>query len=236
MKLIVFADVHEQIEAVEEIVRKEKCADFVLSLGDLRNDRNFDFPADYGYRDYGIPTYFIKGNHEVWEKITALQSGRLIIPNLHIIKPGQVVRLKTEDSASLLRVAGLGGNYSEKFYECPRDKAPINTFINEEVENSKTVGADIFLSHECSVSLELTKCGRNVGVSAIDEIIASIKPKIALSGHHHTYKENKIMVDGKEVLLVGLESPADSYLVLNYDGCGITLERKTLSMTYASQI
>lgn len=220
MKIIAVADTHENVRKLEEVIRSEKDADLVLNLGDMRNDRDKTLPPECGYENYGVPMYFIRGNHEVNQIVDNIYDGVLRINNFIPVKPGVVIRVKKDND--LLRLGGLGGNYSEKDYWKSRTDVHRGYFVAEEVEKCKSIGVDIFISHECPVSLGLFERGQNGGIPYLDDILVSIKPKLWLSGHHHKYKEKMLDVAGSNVKLIGLDGVKDSYVVIDYTNEKVT--------------
>jgi predicted phosphodiesterase len=203
MKVICFGDVHKESSLVNQIIKQDH-PDLVLQVGDLET-----------YWDPPVPFIFIKGNHENYDTIDALASGRTYFRNLQLLQPGSLISLEKENFP--IRVGGLGGNYSPKFYS--REAGRLRQgrrrhYVEEQVNQCKQKldGADIFMSHECSEALGITRRGHNVGRPEIDDIIRTIKPKIALSGHHHQYKTGQL----GNTLLIGLPYPRIGYLVIEF--------------------
>jgi len=145
------------------------------------------------------PLYWIKGNNEDFDRIAAWEAGRDMVANLHFIPNG------TSRTVGPLTVAGLGGTYAPTWYETaaaqlphkPRDDKRRH-FVREQVEACKRMrGIDILMTHEAArpfVIVDEPKEGRkplrrDAGKPAINDVLASMKPRLHLCGHHHRFVE-----------------------------------------------
>ena len=141
---------------------------------------------------------------------------------------GDVTHL-TWRATSALRVAGLGGTFAPTWYETPAPELPHpkkgsakateladkrRHFVREDVERCKALrDIDIFLTHEAAKPFRAFPGGRgpDAGKAQINEILAAMKPRLHLFGHHHRFSEQER--DG--VRSVGLDLVTRSYLLID---------------------
>ena len=101
-----------------------------------------------------------------------------------------------------LRVAGLGGTHAPTMYQVaaadlphPKKSTPKATeaadrrrhFVAEEVEACKGFrDVDVFLSHEAPRPFRVHR-GIDAGKTPINEVLAAMRPRLHLFGHHHRF-------------------------------------------------
>jgi Calcineurin-like phosphoesterase superfamily domain len=137
-----------------------------------------------------------------------------------------------------LRVAGLGGTCAPTWYEArasdlphPKKGSPRATeladkrrhFVREEVEACTGLGdIDVFMSHEAAKPFRPYPGGRgpDAGKAQINEILAAMRPRLHLFGHHHRFSDD--MREG--VRSVGLDLVTQSYLLVDPVSLDITLK------------
>jgi len=165
---------------------------FWLCVGDVASRTG-------AYPDPPAPLYWIKGNNEDFERIAAWEAGRDMIENLHLIPNG------TSRTIGPLTVAGLGGTFAPTWYQTPATELPHKPrddkrrhFVREQVEACKRMrGIDILMTHEAArpfVIVDEPQDGRkpfrrDAGKPAINDVLASMKPRLHLCGHHHRFVE-----------------------------------------------
>jgi Icc-related predicted phosphoesterase len=165
---------------------------FWLCVGDIAS-------RTWAYPEPPVPLYWIKGNNEDFDRIAAWEAGRDCIANLHFIANA------TFAEVGGLKVAGLGGTYAPTWFETPAAQLPAKHsddkrrhFVREEVEACKQMrGIDILMTHEAArpfVIVDESKEGRrpprrDAGKPAINDVLASMKPRLHLCGHHHRFVE-----------------------------------------------
>ena len=130
-----------------------------------------------------------------------------------------------------LRVAGLGGTFAPTWYETPAAGLPHprkgtarataqadrrRHFVREEVVACQALtGMDVFLSHEAArpyfVAAGGGQRGIDAGKTAINEVLAAMKPRLHLFGHHHRFSEQ----ERQGVRSVGLDLASHSYLLID---------------------
>jgi len=186
------ADIHGNFDAMRAAMERHPEVPFWLCVGDVASRTG-------AYPDPSAPLYWIKGNNEDFDRIAAWESGRDMVANLHFIPNG------TSRAVGPLTVAGLGGTYAPTWYETaaaalphkPRDDKRRH-FVREQVEACKRMrGIDILMTHEAArpfVIVDEPEEGRkpfrrDAGKPAINDVLASMKPRLHLCGHHHRFVE-----------------------------------------------
>jgi Icc-related predicted phosphoesterase len=182
---------------------------FWLCVGDVADEAG-------RYEPLGAPIYWIKGNNENFDLIA---SGDLP-PDLHHIANGTIVTLDG------LRVAGLGGTYAPTMYDRPASDLPHpkkgtarateaadrrRHFVHEEVEACKELrDVDVLLTHEAPRPFRVTR-GIDAGKTPINDVLAAMKPRLHLFGHHHKFVESRV----QGVRSVCLDRVPQSYLLID---------------------
>jgi hypothetical protein len=200
---------------------------FWLCVGDIATDAG-------RYQSLAAPVYWIHGNNDNFD---AIASGDLP-PDLHHIPNGTLVEIEMAGPegpaprVDRLRVAGLGGTFAPTWYDTPASELPspgarsLQTpgrprvrddkrrhFVREEVEACKALrGVDVFLSHEAAKPFRAFPGGRgpDAGKSQINEVLAAMRPRLHLFGHHHRFSDE--VREG--VRSVGLDLVTRSYLLV----------------------
>jgi Icc-related predicted phosphoesterase len=171
------------------------------------------------YEPFDVPLYWIKGNNENFDLIA---SGDFP-PGLHHIPNGTSRRVDS------LMVAGLGGTFAPTMYEVraaelphPRKSSAKATeladrrrhFVREEVDACKAMrGIDLLLTHEAPRPFRAGSGPRrnDAGKTPINEILAVMRPRLHLFGHHHRFAE----MDVQGVRSVCLDLVSASYLIID---------------------
>jgi predicted phosphodiesterase len=187
MKIIVFGDVHENIEIIDKVIDEQK-PDFALCTGDLGL-----------YKSYNVPFYFVSGNHENFDIIKAMDKGIIEFKNLRRIKTAEVIALDS------IKVSGLNGNYS------PNYKIRERHFTKDDVKACKKLkDIDIFISHEAPSEIGVLRMEKDLGIKPVKEILDKIKPKYFFFGHHHCFFRKFY----KDTKIIGLGYAKDSFISL----------------------
>jgi hypothetical protein len=219
-------DLHGDFDALDRVMGRHPEVAFWVCPGDLAAE-------DGAYPSPGAPLYWIKGNNEDFDFVALQPSGGGTLPNLHYIPNGFSVQVQG------LALAGLGGTFAPTWYETraadlpsrAREaagagrRAPATTndrrrhFVREEVEAcKKLLGVDIFLTHEAARPFPLARV-RDAGKTPINEVLAAMRPRLHLFGHHHVYTA----AERQRVPSISLERVSDSYLV--FDGKTLAHQR-----------
>jgi Icc-related predicted phosphoesterase len=186
------ADIHGNFDAMRAAMERHRDVPFWVCVGDVAS-RSGTYP------DPPAPLYWIKGNNENFDRIAAWEAGRDMVANLHFIPNG------TSRTVGPLIVAGLGGTYAPTWYNTAAAQLPHKAgddkrrhFVREQVEACKQMrGIDILMTHEAArpfVIVDEPKEGRkpvrrDAGKPAINDVLASMKPRLHLCGHHHRFVE-----------------------------------------------
>ena len=154
----------------------------------------------YGaYPETSRPLYWIKGNNEDFDRIARWEAGAEAPPHLRYIKNG------TAAQVGPLTVAGLGGTFAPTWFETaavalphtPKDDKRRH-FVREEAEACKLLrGVDILMTHEAArpfIIVDDPKPGakprrHDAGKPAINDVLATLRPRLHLCGHHHRFTE-----------------------------------------------
>jgi len=124
-----------------------------------------------------------------------------------------------------VRLAGLGGTLAPTLYNTPANELPHpekgsaratgladrrRHFVREEVERCKALErVDLFLSHEAPRPFRVGRM--DAGKTPINEVLAAMKPRLHLFGHHHRFSEQ----ERQGVRSVGLDLVSKSYLLVD---------------------
>ena len=170
---------------------------------------------------------------------------------LRIPPGGAEARALHEDASDVghgfsraVRVAGLGGTFAPTWYETSAADLPFPVarglqtpgrprvrddkrrhFVREEVEACQRMsGIDVLLTHEAPKPFRAFPGGRgpDAGKSQINDVLAAMKPRLHLFGHHHRYTDE--VREG--VRSVGLDLVTRSYLLI--DAATLQIELHTL--------
>ena len=184
---------------------------FWICVGDLADDQG-------RYEEVDAPLYWIKGNNENFDAIAA----GTLPPSLHYV-PNAVL---TEIGG--VRIAGLGGTFAPTWYQTsaadlphPRKGSVRATeladkrrhFVKDEVDRCRAMsGVDVFLTHEAPRPYRIHGGGGpDAGKTPINEVLASMQPRLHLFGHHHEWS-NQVR---QNVRSLGLDAVSRSYLLID---------------------
>jgi len=192
MQIGAVADIHGNFDALQQAIARHPDVSLWICVGDLAS-RNGSYP------DVPAPLYWIKGNNEDFDRIAAWAGGEPS-GNLRFIPNG------TAADVGPLTVAGLGGTYAPTWYETPAAQLPSRPkddkrrhFVREEVLACKQLrDVDILMTHEAPRPFIVVpeavpgKPGRRLdaGKPPINDVLATLKPRLHLCGHHHRFVES----------------------------------------------
>jgi Icc-related predicted phosphoesterase len=215
-------DIHGDFASLRLIIRRHPDVAFWLCVGDVADSSGGYEPAD-------APLYWIKGNNENFDRIASgdLPAGHHYIPN------------GTLSTIQGVRVAGLGGTFAPTMYETAADTLPHPVkgtlqataladrrrhFVRQEVEACKLMtNVDVLLTHEAprpfrvappargNAGAPTPRQGNDAGKTPINEVLAAVKPRLHLFGHHHRFAEN----DVQGVRSICLDLIPTSYLLID---------------------
>jgi Icc-related predicted phosphoesterase len=211
------ADIHGNFDALLRAMTRHSEVPFWLCVGDLASRSG-------AYPEPPAPVYWIKGNNENFDRIADWQSGRSPQPsNLHYIANGTAARVGP------LTVAGLGGTYAPTWIDTPAAALPHRPkddkrrhFVREEIDACKQLrDVDILMTHEAPrpfILVDEPHVGRkpirrDAGKPAINDLLAALRPRLHLCGHHHRFVET----DREGVRSVCIDRINRSYLLIDTD-------------------
>jgi calcineurin-like phosphoesterase family protein len=227
-------DIHGAFAETRRIIARHPEIPFWVCVGDIATD-------DGRYESLGAPIYWIYGNNDNFDAIASrdlppdlhhIDNGTAVT-----IVPSDVGHSfrRAGDAGRPFRsgitVAGLGGTFAPTWYETPADALPHlkkssakatqladkrRHFVREQVDACKALrDIDLFLTHEAATPFRPFPGGRgpDAGKPQINEILAAMKPRLHLFGHHHRFTEQ----DREGVRSVGLDLASRSYLLVNAD-------------------
>jgi hypothetical protein len=223
MKLGALGDVHGDFVSVRAIMHRHPDIGCWVSVGDLADTNGL-------YESPPSPLYWIKGNNDNLEFVAGVVAAtRAPLPNLHYIPNGVAIQVGP------IIVAGLGGTMAPTWYDrapadIPRPRQAPSTggfppmarddkrrhFLRAEVEALRALERiDLFVSHEAARPFHMEVRGRrqDVGKTPINEVLASVRPRMHLSGHHHVYHDDV----RQGVRSIGLGPVGESYLLIDLD-------------------
>jgi uncharacterized protein len=207
------ADIHGNFEAMRQAMLRHADVPLWICVGDVASSTG-------AYPEPPAPLYWIKGNNERFDRIADWEVGRDVLPNLHYIKNGTSMRVGP------LIVTGVGGTYAPKWYDTPAALLPHTPkddkrrhFVREEIEACKRLrDVDILMTHEAPRPFivsdeERPSAGKrwDAGKAAINDLMASVKPRLHLCGHHHRFAES----DREGVRSVCIDRINRSYLLID---------------------
>jgi uncharacterized protein len=239
-------DIHGAFDAARTIVARHPDVPFWLCVGDLATDEgryesvgapvywihgnndNFDLiasgalPSDLHHIDNG----------------TAIEIAGPERPGLQLQAPSSLDVGRA--SQVRLSVAGLGGTFAPTWYETPASDLPHpkkgsakatelaekrRHFVREEVEACKRLqNVDVLLTHEAASPFRPFPGGRgpDAGKRQINEVLAAMRPRLHLFGHHHRFSDE--VREGARS--VGLDLVSRGYLLI--DAVSLDISSKSL--------
>jgi uncharacterized protein len=187
------ADIHGNFDAMARAMERHPEVPFWICVGDVAS-RTGAYPAP------PKPLYWIKGNNENFDRIADFAAGTDLVANLHFIANGTAV------DVGGVRVAGLGGTFAPTWFDTPAARLPRKAsddkrrhFVREEAEACKRLrNVDILMTHEAPRPFILVDDPapgrpaprrRDAGKPAINDVLATLQPRLHLCGHHHRFAE-----------------------------------------------
>ncbi len=221
-------DIHGAFDTVQDIMSRHPDVTLWVQVGDVAaNDGAYFTPI--------APLYWIKGNNEDFDVIAEASAGHSPAPTLHYLSNGG------PHQVGPWRLAVLGGTFAPSWYHTPAAALPPSRgrragassiklgksrddkrrhFVRDEVIACKALkNIDVFLTHEAP--RPFYPAGRRIdaGKTVINEVLAALRPRLHLFGHHHEFTDS--MRQG--VRSIGLDVVTSSYLLI--DTAGLRSER-----------
>jgi hypothetical protein len=222
MQIGALGDIHGAFDTVHDIMTRHADVPLWVQVGDIAsNDGEYFQPVR--------PLYWIKGNNEDFDVIAAAMNGHPPFPNLHYLPNGSVYIVGP------WRVATLGGTFAPSWYHSPVASLPPSRgrrasstsvklgksrddkrrhFVREEVLACKALtGIDVFLTHEAPRPFHPAGKRIDTGKTVINEVLASMHPRLHLFGHHHEFTDSV----RQGVRSIGLDLVTKSYLLIDQE-------------------
>jgi Icc-related predicted phosphoesterase len=189
------ADIHGNFEAMTRAIERHPDVPFWICVGDLASRTG-------AYPEPPKPVYWIKGNNEDFDRIAAWEAGEPQPRHLHYIANGTAVTVQQ------VRIAGLGGTFAPTWFDTPAAVLPHarpsddkrRHFVREEADACKRLrNVDILMTHEAArpfILVDEAAAGarprrRDAGKPAINDVLATLQPRLHLCGHHHRFVETE---------------------------------------------
>jgi uncharacterized protein len=208
------ADIHGNFDAMTAAMRRHPDVPLWLCVGDVASRTG-------AYPEPPAPLYWIKGNNEDFDRIATWEAGEPQPLNLHYLPNGTAARVGP------LTVAGLGGTFAPTWFDTPAGRLPHTPrddkrrhFVREEAEACKRLrDVDILMTHEAPRPFILIDepvanarpRRRDAGKPAINDVLATLRPRLHLCGHHHRFAES----DREGVRSVCIDRVNRSYLLID---------------------
>lgn len=206
VKRIMFcSDIHARFENAQGLI-DEVNPDAVICCGDFSSTINCSNITDIP--DFGVPFYFIPGNHENEElkKFDNYSQLSKVNKNVYFVPRPSVFILFG------VTFLGLGGNYGSSDFDKENQKKwhYSQRMFDEAKELSNDIPIDILLTHESPIGIR--KGTRIINARPeITDLVEFIQPKYAFFGHHHAWLSGKI----GETTCVGLPMLRDGFWIIN---------------------
>ena len=213
-------DIHGAFDSVHTIMQRHPDVPLWVCVGDVAsNDGEYFTPP--------APLYFIKGNNEDFDVLAAAAAGEPVAATLHYLLNGGPY------TVGPWRVAALGGTFAPSWYHTPAAALPRSKgrkataasiklgksrddkrrhFVRDEVVVCKTLAnIDLFMTHEAP--RPFYPAGRRIdaGKTVLNDVLASMKPRLHLFGHHHEFTDSM----RQNVRSIGLDIITKSYLLID---------------------
>jgi predicted phosphodiesterase len=220
MQIGALGDIHGAFDTVQEIMARHPEVPLWVQVGDVAsNDGEYFTPR--------APLYFIKGNNEDFDVIAAAVAGTQPAAMLQYLPNGGPYRVGP------WRVAALGGTFAPSWYHTSAAALPPSKgrktaaaslklgksrddkrrhFVRDEVLACKALkDVDVFLTHEAP--RPFYPAGRRIdaGKTVINDVLAALKPRLHLFGHHHEFTDTI----RQGVRSIGLDVVGKSYLLID---------------------
>ena len=222
MQIGALGDIHGAFDTVQEIMQRHVDVPLWVQVGDVAsNDGEYFAPIR--------PMFWIKGNNEDFDVIADAIGGHPPAEHLHYLPNGG------PHQVGPWRVAALGGTFAPSWYHTPVGALPPSRgrrvgvtsvklgksrddkrrhFVRAEVLACKALTTiDVFLTHEAPRPFHPAGRRLDAGKTVINEVMASMRPRLHLFGHHHEFTDSV----RQGVRSVGLDVVTRSYLMIDAD-------------------
>ena len=193
-----------------DLFLREARPDILLAVGDLQD-----------YEDWPIPTFFVRGNHENYTTIEAMDAGVYQPRNLFHLSDRTIVEI------SGLRIAGVGGIERTKPGPRALDPGAVDWIADQ-------AGLGIVISHDSPIRFEHGDPERTIGsLRAAAELAA---PRLWICGHHHYYAHEGIGRTDSQTDILSLGKYPHEWAIATWDGTDLSWEPFRPMRGYESQL
>jgi predicted phosphodiesterase len=220
MQIGALGDIHGAFDAVQDIMARHADVPLWVQVGDIAsNDGEYFAPI--------APLYWIKGNNEDFDVVAQAIAGRPPAPTLHYLPNGGPYQVGP------WRVAALGGTFAPSWYHTAAKALPPSRgqragstaiklgksrddkrrhFVRDEVIACRELsGIDLFMTHEAPRPFYPQGRRLDAGKTVINEVLAAMRPRLHLFGHHHEFTDSV----RQGVRSIGLDVVTKSYLLID---------------------
>jgi len=181
MKVLVLADIHNNMSNIDKILEKEKNTDLIICPGDITEV--VDNPEDFSQIDianmiiqkliqYNIPVLCLPGNLDPYETISVLDDYGV---NLHN-------KIKTLNNIDFIGFGGAQTPFNTEFEPTePEIKEALET-LRKKVKNKFVL---VVHNPPKDTKADVIKTGEHVGSNEIRKFILREKPMLVISAHIH---------------------------------------------------
>jgi hypothetical protein len=220
MRIGALGDIHGAFETVQAIMARHDDVPIWVQVGDVASNEGAYFTPLR-------PLYFIKGNNEDFDVLAAAAAGRPPDPSLHYLTNGVL------HAVGPWRVVALGGTFAPSWYHTAATALPPSRgrrtsaaavklgksrddkrrhFVRDEVIACKAIpSVDLLMTHEAPRPYHPEGRRMDVGKTAINEVLAAMRPRLHLFGHHHEFSDSV----RQGVRSIGLDLVTRSYLLID---------------------
>jgi predicted phosphodiesterase len=220
MQIGALGDIHGAFDAVDAIMARHADVPLWLQVGDVASNEG-------SYFSPSRPIYWIKGNNEDFDVIAAAIAGHPPDPMLHYLPNGGPYEVGP------WRVAVLGGTYAPSWYQTSPTALPPSRkqrqknvslklgksrddkrrhFVRDEVLQCKALlDIDVFMTHEAPRPFYPGGRRLDAGKTVISEVLATMRPRLHLFGHHHEFTDSI----RQGVRSIGLDVVTRSYVLID---------------------
>ncbi len=220
MQIGALGDIHGEFDTVHAIMQRHADIELWVCVGDVASNAGEYFSPQ-------APLYFIKGNNEEFDVLARAIHGDPPAPTLHYMPNGG------PHVVGPWRVAALGGTFAPSWYNTSPAALPPSKgrkltatslklgksrddkrrhFVRDEVVACKAMtNIDLLLTHEAP--RPFYPAGRRIdaGKTVLNDVLASMKPRLHLFGHHHEFTD----AVRQGVRSIGLDIVTKSYLLVD---------------------
>jgi Icc-related predicted phosphoesterase len=191
VRLLLFSDLHADIAAAEQLLRRARDADVLVGAGDLGNVRRNVFVGLDVLKASGKPAVLVAGNNESTEELQEACAGW----------PAAYVRHGTSVEIDGVTFFGLPGG------------VPVTPFGSWSYDFTEDEAAELLA--DCPVEcvlvshspprgvLDVSSSGRSLGSTAVRAAVERLRPRLVVCGHIHASAGQQTLLGTTPVVNAG---------------------------------